>query len=235
MSTPSMASTGGDHPVEETAHGLSDTKEREQFDTGMIREPNLMRGRYDLISPIALRHYALYLRKPANISICVSWTHEECIARYIQSAMQYMVRYLSGDRSDDWLCYTVDCCFRASEARDDENKEMMNYRNDYYAELSGHEGYMYCNIPTRALRRLAVHYERGGIKYHDRNWEKGGPLNRYFNSAFRHLQDFLTGNCNEDHLSACVWNCFCIIHTEELIRQGLMPESLDTMPCYTRR
>ena len=28
-------------------------------------------------------------------------------------------------------------------------------------------------LPPKAIRRLAVHFESGAIKYGDRNWEKG--------------------------------------------------------------
>ena len=116
-------------------HGLKDSGERQAFDTGAVREPNLGRGRYDLISPIA-------------------------------------------------------------------------------------------------LKALAIHYERGAQKYNERNWEKGLPLSRHLNSAMRHLQNYLEGDKSEDHLSACSWNCFCIIHVTEMIKRGELPESLNDLPNY---
>lgn len=112
---------------------LKDSGERELFPTGAVREPNLDRGRYDLISPIA-------------------------------------------------------------------------------------------------LRALAVHYERGAKKYSERNWERGLPLSRHLNSALRHLQDYLGGDRSEDHLSACSWNCFCIVHVLEKIQQGKLPKELNDLP-----
>jgi predicted HAD superfamily Cof-like phosphohydrolase len=111
-------------------HKLSDSGKREEFPGGMVREPNNDRGRYDLISPIA-------------------------------------------------------------------------------------------------LRALAIHYERGAKKYSDRNWEKGGPLSRHLNSAMRHLQQYLEGDRNEDHLSACCFNCFAITHHTTLGRIDL-----DDLPAY---
>jgi hypothetical protein len=118
-------------------HGLKDTGSRESFTSGMEREPNLMRGRFDLIPPIA-------------------------------------------------------------------------------------------------MRMLAIHYERGGIKYKDRNWELGSPLDRHLNSALRHLQDFLEGDRSEDHLSACVFNCFAIQHNLEMIKRGKLPKTLDNLPKHTK-
>jgi Domain of unknown function (DUF5664) len=88
-------------------------------------------------------------------------------------------------------------------------------------------------ISPIALRRLALVYEKGAIKYTDRNWEKGSPLSRFVDSAKRHINDHETIcqfkregiplenlppdiNPNEDHLAQAVWNLFCIIHHEDL-------------------
>jgi hypothetical protein len=114
-------------------HGLKDSGLREKHSTGAVREPNLGRGRYDLISPIA-------------------------------------------------------------------------------------------------LKALAIHYENGAQKYSERNWEAGLPLARHLNSALRHLQNYLAGDRDEDHLSACVWNCFAITHNLEMIAQGKLPESINDLP-----
>lgn len=84
-----------------------------------------------------------------------------------------------------------------------------------------------------ALRRRAQLYERGAEKYTARNWEKGSPLSRFFDSAARHMNDFLMiaqykregipldrlpadVNPNEDHLAAATWNLDCMMHHEEL-------------------
>jgi hypothetical protein len=88
-------------------------------------------------------------------------------------------------------------------------------------------------IPPIALKALAVHYERGAKKYEDRNWEKGIPLSRHLNSALRHLQNFLEGDRSEDHLSACVFNCFAITHDLEMIDRGLLSIALNDLPYTT--
>lgn len=89
-------------------------------------------------------------------------------------------------------------------------------------------------ISPLALRKLAIHYEGGANKYSDRNWEKGGPVSRHLNSAIRHLQQYLEGDRSEDHLSACVWNCFAITHIMEMIDRNLLPISLNDLPNYTK-
>lgn len=87
-------------------------------------------------------------------------------------------------------------------------------------------------ISPIAMRRLAIHYERGGKKYEDRNWEKGGQLSRYLCSAISHLNDYQEGCTLEDHLAAAAWNIFSIIHTEEMVQRGLLPKELSDLPTY---
>lgn len=91
-------------------------------------------------------------------------------------------------------------------------------------------------ISPIALRRLARHYENGARKYGDRNWEKGQPLSRYLDSAFRHLCAILHGLTDEDHAAAAMWNLAAYIHTGEMIRDGVLPASLDDMtPIFEAR
>ncbi len=71
-------------------------------------------------------------------------------------------------------------------------------------------------ISTVALRRLAQRYEYGGVKYDvGDDYKKGLPASDCWDSAIRHLVEWIAGNDNEDHLAAAVWNIFCIIEMEE--------------------
>ena len=86
-----------------------------------------------------------------------------------------------------------------------------------------------------ALKRLAIHMQNGANKYDARNWEKGIPLHSFFDSAMRHLEDYLECRLmgveqDEDHLSAAFWNIHCLIHTEEMIKRGKLPETLNDLP-----
>lgn len=82
-------------------------------------------------------------------------------------------------------------------------------------------------ISPFAMRRLALHYERGSQKYSQRNWERGMPFSRYVDSAKRHLDKFIMGMTDEDHLAAAVWNLCAIMHHQEL---GQL--EFDDMPHY---
>lgn len=82
-------------------------------------------------------------------------------------------------------------------------------------------------ISPFALMRLAKHYEAGAKKYTPRNWEKGIPFSRYLDSAMRHLNKYLMGMNDEDHLAAAAWNIIAIMHHEELGQWDL-----DDLPHY---
>jgi 5'(3')-deoxyribonucleotidase len=82
------------------------------------------------------------------------------------------------------------------------------------------------------LQRLADLYESGAIKYGDRNWEKGIPLNKYLDSAMRHINDYRLGKRDEDHLVQAAWNLIGAVHTLDLIEDGKLPKSLYNIPVY---
>lgn len=86
-------------------------------------------------------------------------------------------------------------------------------------------------ISAAFLKRLAIHLEKGAKHYAPRNWEKGLPIKRSFNSLLRHALQWHNGDRDEDHLAAVACNLMFILHTEELIRDGKLPASLlEEMP-----
>jgi len=90
-------------------------------------------------------------------------------------------------------------------------------------------------ITPIAMKRIAQHYENGAKKYKDRNWEKGQPVSRFFDSATRHLNTLmelkLKGKpLDEDHLAAAIWNLMAIIHVEDMVAEGLLPLHLVDWP-----
>lgn len=78
-----------------------------------------------------------------------------------------------------------------------------------------------------ALQRIAMIFEKGAIKYEDRNWEKGSPFSRTLDSAIRHIVEYMMGMKEEDHLAQAAWNLMAIMHLERT-----MPW-LDDMPNYS--
>ena len=84
-------------------------------------------------------------------------------------------------------------------------------------------------LPPEAIKRLAVHFQNGALKYADRNWEKGMPLSKFLDSSMRHLFAYLSGSREEDHIIAAAWNALCFVQTEHWINQGKLPQELDDM------
>lgn len=82
-------------------------------------------------------------------------------------------------------------------------------------------------LPVFAMRRLALWYELGAVKYGDRNWEKGIPYSRCVESSKRHLDKYIMGLHDEDHLAAAVWNLMAIMEYQE---RGM--KEFDDMPHY---
>lgn len=63
------------------------------------------------------------------------------------------------------------------------------------------------------LLEVAKHFEEGGKKYGDNNWQKGIPVNVYIDSALRHYFKFLRGDKDEPHDRAFCWNILCAVWT----------------------
>ena len=70
-------------------------------------------------------------------------------------------------------------------------------------------------MPAAALLRLSKHYEQGSITYGRLNYQKGMPCSRLLDSAKRHIEMYLDGQDNEDHLSAAAWNILAALQMEE--------------------
>jgi hypothetical protein len=85
-------------------------------------------------------------------------------------------------------------------------------------------------LPAKALKRLAQHFEKGGVKYSERNWELGQPLSRYLDSALRHCFAVLDNQTDEPHIDAAAWNLMCFMETESRIKLGLLPKELMDLP-----
>jgi hypothetical protein len=112
---------------------------------------------------------------------------------------------------------------------DDSGKRITYGENMAIREPTSGKG-RYDLITPFGIDRLAKWYELGAKKYNDRNWEKGMPFSRYVDSAKRHLNKYVMGMEDEDHLAAAVWNLMAIMHHEELKELHL-----DDMPHYLDR
>lgn len=85
-------------------------------------------------------------------------------------------------------------------------------------------------LPPHAIHRLAQVYEKGALKYAERNWERGMPLHLFADSALRHTFQYLDGARDEDHLSHAVFNLLGLIELEHRIADGKLPAELNDLP-----
>lgn len=89
-------------------------------------------------------------------------------------------------------------------------------------------------ISPFALWRLGEHMRKGAVKYEARNYEAGMPFSTMVESWDRHALQWKKCERDEDHLSAVLFNVQAIIHFEEMIKLGQLPESLNDMPDYRK-
>jgi hypothetical protein len=85
-------------------------------------------------------------------------------------------------------------------------------------------------IPPISLFRLARVYEDGAVNHGDRSWEKGIPFHRFVDSAKRHLNQWMAGMRDEDHLAQAMWNIAGLIFTEDQVARGKLPATLNDIP-----
>ena len=85
-----------------------------------------------------------------------------------------------------------------------------------------------------AAERIGDWLAIGALKYAERNWEAGIPISRCMASLERHLMAYKMGKDDEDHMAAIATNAMFILHYEQLISMGRLPEELDDMPKYLK-
>lgn len=69
-------------------------------------------------------------------------------------------------------------------------------------------------LPYDLLSRVAVWYGLGATKYGDNNWRMGQKQSHVLGSLMRHLDKYIRGESDEDHLSAVIWNALCLMNVD---------------------
>lgn len=82
-------------------------------------------------------------------------------------------------------------------------------------------------VPPYPMDALSKHFEKGCLKYGERNFEKGIPLGEYLDSFLRHVNQWRMGLRDEPHLLSGLWNLWNLINTINEIKAGRLPPSLD--------
>ena len=85
---------------------MSDIKDhghRDDFGTGSVRDTGKGKGRYDLISPLAMHRLALILEGGADKYGDRNWEKGQPMSRYISSGLRHLHKYMLGMRDEDHL------------------------------------------------------------------------------------------------------------------------------------
>lgn len=90
-------------------------------------------------------------------------------------------------------------------------------------------------LSVLAQARIARIMQLGAEKYAARNWEKGIPMSRLYESAERHRLAYMRGERDEDHIAQWAWNIEAMLHTEEAVKRGILPRELLDLPDYRLR
>lgn len=80
-----------------------DSGKREEFDTGAVRDTRTGKGRYDLISPYALKRLAAVMERGATKYGDRNWEKGMPADRLLDSALRHMFQYAAGDTDEDHL------------------------------------------------------------------------------------------------------------------------------------
>jgi hypothetical protein len=81
-------------------------------------------------------------------------------------------------------------------------------------------------VDGTGMRRLCDHLKHNAPNHGPFNWAKGMPVSRCFDSLGRHMDSWMRGEGDEDHLAAFACNLMFIIHYIE------MNPDLNDMPVY---
>lgn len=82
---------------------LLDSGKRQEFSTGMVRDiEDEKKGDYSLISPLAIRRWAILMQKGANKYGKFNWIKGGPFSRFISSAKRHLDQYLAGERGENY-------------------------------------------------------------------------------------------------------------------------------------
>ena len=82
---------------------VKDSGKRQEFKTGSVRDTSEGKGRYDLITPVALARLAKHYENGSRKYGDRNWEKGQPICRYLDSAIRHLYKHLEGDRSEDHL------------------------------------------------------------------------------------------------------------------------------------
>lgn len=106
--------------------------------------------------------------------------------------------------------------------------EVLDWLADLYASVLG-ESVRLDLIPVEGFIRTGGLYGRGAGHYGERNWEKGIPYSRMYESLLRHVFAWRRNDPKdtEDHAAAIAWFAMGVMYYDAQIAAGTLPAELD--------
>lgn len=80
---------------------LKDSGNRQTFGSGAQRDREVGKGRYDLVTPLAMKRLADIWEKGSLKYSARNWEKGMPLSRYVDSAMRHLFQFLEGRRDED--------------------------------------------------------------------------------------------------------------------------------------
>ena len=80
---------------------VKDSGKRQEFSTGSVRDTQMGKGRYDLVSTIALKRLARHYENGSRKYSCRNWEKGQPLSRYLDSAMRHLAETIDGSDEED--------------------------------------------------------------------------------------------------------------------------------------
>lgn len=96
-----------EYPIDEApafvGFDLKDSGSRREFSTGSVRDAATGKGRYDLVSPLALERLAQLYERGAQKYDARNWEKGQPLSAYLDCAMRHLQKHLAGYRDEDHM------------------------------------------------------------------------------------------------------------------------------------
>lgn len=171
--------------MEEKDYTLKMDGEKDSFDGGAIRYTKTGKGRFDLIPGVVVNHVLDYAKGVFESGSDIHFSKTETLE----------------DAYSDGLDRYYNTIVNVTALSFSDEAHILSYKDFVEAFL-------------KMLHALAIHYEKGAFAYGVDNWKKGIPViggdrgGSFTDSMLRHLNQFLSGETDERHDVAAIWNAF---------------------------
>jgi hypothetical protein len=217
---------------------IKSSGEKRDFGTGAHRDSNtkILKGRMDLVPGVSMRRFASFLTG-FDYNPHSKGPHHS-LASY-NNAIESLYLWLEGERTKEYdggyfeFDHLSNVLLSCQEIMHHDSDTLL-WAPSVSPDYNDCFGLRYDRISPLFLRRVSIHYQKGGLNYGDRNWELGMPAMVTWDCAERHMNNWLekVSEDEEDHMGAVGWNIMCTMHTIEMVRRGILGEDMFMPPMH---